>query len=450
MSSPPDIRSKQPNRFVLGIDHLLRIRSDQLAFYTRLHRDYGDVVQLRLGPYRLWYLFHPDFIEPVLTRQADAFIRFRRMMAVLRQWNGDSLLLAEGQHWRERRRKVLPAFQSRRLPAYGEAVVDETARLCETLAESADSRGQLLFDADQAMARLALNVAIRTLFGMRPVADGDRIETAVQDLSIVAFAESTSPLNIPNWLPLPLARRKRRAMRDMDEFVMGLVREALERSDDGGAYLISSLIEHHERRAAAIRDDAMSLLIAGHETSGALLAWALAALAAHPVWLGRALHEVDNVLGGSPPKTSDLARLPTITAILNETLRLYPPAYTLFLREALRDVEINGHMIRRGDLVQIVPFITQRDGRFFKDAKQFDPQRFMGEPDWPPYAYLPFGAGPRVCIGQNFGLMETALALTTMLQWMEPQPCDRMPAPAARFSLRPAAGMPLQWRTRRF
>ncbi|MBB3646683.1 cytochrome P450 [Rhizobium sp. BK619] len=297
------------------------------------------------------------------------------------------------------------------------------------------------------MARLALNIAVRTLFGARPAADIHEIETAVQDLSIVAFAESTS-LIIPGWLPLPLARRKRRAMQNMDEFVMGLVKEALERPGDGGAYLVSSLIEHHERCATAIRDDAMSLLIAGHETSGALLAWAIAALAARPEWLETALREVDSVLGGAPPKASDLTPLPTIAAILNETLRLYPPAYTLFLREALRDVDINGHTIRRGDLVQIVPFITQRDGRFFKDPARFDPQRFIGEPDWPPYAYLSFGAGPRVCIGQNFGLMETALALAAILQWMEPKPCDRMPAPTARFSLRPAGGMPLRWRLR--
>jgi cytochrome P450 len=136
-------------------------------------------------------------------------------------------------------------------------------------------------------------------------------------------------------------------------------------------------------------------------------------------------------------------------AILNETLRLFPPAYTLFLREALRDVDIHGHRIRPGDLVQVIPYITQRDERFFENAERFDPARFMREPDWPPYAYLPFGAGPRACIRQNFGLMETGLVLATVLQRMLPAQCDQLPTPVARFSLRAAGGLVLRWRTRR-
>jgi cytochrome P450 len=409
----------------------------------------GDVVRLRLGPYRIWYLFHPDAIEPVLTRQASEFIRFRRMMDVLRQWNGDSLLLAEGRHWHDRRRKVLPAFQSRRLPAYGELVVAETARLCDGMAHKADSDGAFVFDVDQTMARLSLDIAIRTMFGADNPTQGHQIEAVVQDLSDVAFAETTSSITVPRWLPLPIARRKYRAMKVMEDFVTGLVSEALQHPAREGAHLISSLIEHHEGRADAIGDDAMSLLIAGHETSGALLTWAFAMLATFPAWLDRAVDEVDTVLGSERGKASDLVRLPTIMAILNETLRLFPPAYTLFLREALRDVDIQGHRIRRGDLVQVIPYITQRDERFFENAERFDPARFMCEPDWPPYAYLPFGAGPRVCIGQNFGLMETGLVLATVLQHMLPAKCDQLPKPVARFSLRPAGGLVLRWRTRR-
>lgn len=434
---------------LFGIDHLIRIRSDQLSFYAHLKKSRGDVVRLRLGPYRIWYLFHPDAIEAVLTKQAGEFIRFRRMMDVLRQWNGDSLLLAEGSHWRDRRRKVLPAFQSRRLPAYGELVVAETERLCEMVASKADGDGEVVFDVDQRMAKLSLDIAIRTMVGGDHPTLGHQIEMAVQDLSDVAFAETTSLINIPRWLPLPIARRKDRAMKIMEEFVTGLVSTALQQSAGEGAHLISSLIEHHEGRAQAIRDDAMSLLIAGHETSGALLTWAFAMLAAFPVWLERAIDEVDTVLGSERPQASDLVRLPTIMAILQETLRLYPPAYTLFLREALRDVDIQGHQVRRGDLVQVIPYITHRDDRFFENAERFNPARFMHAADWPPYAYVPFGAGPRVCIGQNFGLMETGLVLATVLQRMVPAQRDRLPEPMARFSLRPSGGLVLRWRTRR-
>lgn len=449
MSAETNIPAKRPRSLLLGVDHLLHIRSDQLSFYARLQKTYGDVVRLRLGPYRIWYLFHPDAIEPVLTRQAGEFIRFRRMMDVLRQWNGDSLLLAEGHHWHDRRRKVLPAFQSRRLPAYGEQVVARTARFCDITANRADSRGEIVFDVDHAMAQLSLDIAIRTMFGTEhPTLEG-RVEKAVQDLSDIAFAETTSLINIPRWLPLPIARRKHDAMKVMDEFVTGLVSRALAHPSSENAHLISSLIEHHEGRAQAIRDDAMSLLIAGHETSGALLSWAFTMLAAFPAWLERAIEEVDTVLGAEPAGTSDLARLPTITAILHETLRLYPPAYTLFLRQAVRDVDIRGHRVRRGDLVQIIPYITQRDDRFFDEAERFDPARFIRKADWPAYAYLPFGAGPRVCIGQNFGLMETGLVLATVLQRMVPEHGRPLPKPMARFSLRPSGGLPMTWRVRR-
>jgi hypothetical protein len=209
------------------------------------------------------------------------------MMDVLRQWNGDSLLLAEGRDWHDRRRKVLPAFQSRRLPAYGELVVAETARLCDGMAHKADSDGAFVFDVDQTMARLSLDIAIRTMFGADNPTQGHQIEAAVQDLSDVAFAETTSSITIPRWLPLPIARRKYRAMKVMEDFLTGLVSEALQHPARVGAHLISSLIEHHEGRADAIRDDAMSLLIAGHETSGALLTWAFAMLAtSRPGWTG--------------------------------------------------------------------------------------------------------------------------------------------------------------------
>jgi len=157
-------------------------------------------------------------------------------------------------------------------------------------------------------------------------------------------------------------------------------------------------------------------------------------LATFPAWLDRAVDEVDTVLGPERANASDLVRLPTIMAILNETLRLFPPAYTLFLREALRDVDIQGNRIRRGHLFQVIPYITQRDERFFEYAERFEPACFMREPDWPPCAYLPFGAGPRVCIGQNFGLMETGLVLATVLQRMLPEQCDQLPKPVARFS----------------
>ena len=431
---------------MLGLDHLLKIRGDQLQFYEDMRATYGDVVRLRLGPYRSHLLFHPDHIEEVLTRKWSKFIRFQKLTDVIRQWNGNSLLLAEGDEWRQRRRKVMPAFQTKRLPDYGAMAVSETEKLCETLGQAA-VEGTLRFDTDATMARLTMDIATRTLFGAQPRSNGDEIEKAIQILSDTAFRESTSPASLPDWVPLPDKRRKTWAMKVMDDLVRELVRERIERGTQGDQRdLLASLIEQHDGEFEEIRNDVMSLLIAGHETSGALLSWLFACLAQSPAWLTKLRQEIWDVLGPRMPSAADIAELPVLRAVVDETLRLFPPAYTLFLRQAEEDVDLLGVKLRKGDLVQIVPYTTQRDPRFFINPTAFDPARFLTNPTWPQYAFLPFGAGPRVCIGQNFGLMESCLVVATVLQRMVPLATQDFPTPSAKFSLRPFGGLPMTWK----
>jgi cytochrome P450 len=435
-----------PRRWLFGVDHLLSIRRDQLAFYSGMRRRHGDAVRLRLGPYRSWILFHPDQIEALLAKNWASFIRFRKLTKVVGQWNGESLLLAEGEEWRERRRKVLPAFQTRRLPHYGALAVEHALKLAECLSAQAAPDGSFDLNADVVMARLTLDIAAATLFGAEPPENGDEVEQALQILSDTAFRESTSPIAMPDWLPLPAKRRKLWAMAVMDRLVVGLVERGLARTSGDQGDLLSMLIEQHQGDARAIRDDAMSLLIAGHETSGALLSWTFLCLAEHPEWLARIESELAAVLGGRVPDMSDLAALKVTHAVIEETLRLYPPAYSLFLRQAIKDVDLAGVDIRKGDLVQIVPFTLHRDPRWFVSPEAFNPARFLIEPSWPRYAYLPFGAGPRVCIGQNFALMEACLVTATILQRIRPIGVHSVPVPSAKFSLRPLGGLPMTWR----
>jgi cytochrome P450 len=404
------------------------------------------IALLKLGPYRSWILFHPAPIEALLTDQWASFIRFRKLTDVVAQWNGDSLLLAEGEEWRERRRKVLPAFQTRRLGNYGAMAVRHATQFADRLDAQVGDENSVTFDTDAAMARLTLDIAVGALFGADPPENGSDVERALLILSDTAFRESTSPLSIPDWLPLPAKRRKRWAMGVMDRLVVGLVERALLRDGNDGGDLVSMLIEHHDRNALAIRNDAMSLLIAGHETSGALLSWIFACLSQNRDWLDRITDELKQVLDSRPPKIDDLSLLKTVRAVVEETLRLYPPAYSLFLRQATLGVDLAGTAVAKGDLVQVVPFTLHRDGRWFENPTMFDPRRFLDEPTWPRYAYLPFGAGPRVCIGQNFALMEVCLVVTTILQRWHPCRLDQLPALAPKFSLRPKNGMPMIWR----
>jgi len=446
------ISKSQPRKWLLGIDHLYRIKTNQLDFYKALESQYGDVVCLQLGPYRTWLLFHPDPIESLLAKNSKAFIRFRKLTDVVRQWNGDSLLLAEGEAWQVRRRKVLPAFQTKRLPNYGEAAVHHALKLCATIDKLSGGAGTVSLDTDAVMARLTLDIATTTLFGASPMPNGDEIERALQVLSDTAFRESTSPFTLPDWLPLKAKKDKKWAMGVMDDLVTSLVNSRLEdikrgeEADRGD--LLSMLVEHHKGDALEIRNDSMSLLIAGHETSGALLGWIFSLLAQHPEACRKAQDELDVVLGGRPAVMSDLRELPYIRAIIDETLRLYPPAYALFIRQAVQDVNLAGLAVKAGDNVQIVPYTLHRSERWFENGDQFVPSRFLSDATWPKYAYLPFGAGPRVCIGQNFGLMEACLVTATILQHWTPTSVDGPIVAEAKFSLRPKGGLPMSWTKR--
>jgi cytochrome P450 len=441
-----DGRIGRATTMTFGLGHLLRIRSGQLAFYEAMKARHGDAVLLRLGPYRSWLLFDPQLIEQLLTRRWQSFIRFEKLTRVVAQWTGENMLLSEGEAWRERRRKVLPAFKSSRLPGYGEKAVLHACRLCEKFDRMATPDGRVSFDTDAVMARLTLDIAAATFFDADPPDNGDEVERAIQILSATAFRESTSPFTLPDWLPLAGKRRKRWAMDVMDRLVTQLVRARLGNAATDRGDLLSILIEEHRADERAIRDDAMSLLIAGHETSGALLSWVFFCLVRNPQWRDRLVAENRDQLGAQPPHPGNLARMPLLRAVVEETLRLYPPAYALFLRRAVEDVQIDQLVIRKGDLVQITPFTLHRDARWFPDPDRFEPQRFLEEPTWPRFAYLPFGAGPRVCIGQSFGLMEACLVVATVLQQWIPISVAGDVAPDPKFSLRPLGGLPMQWR----
>ena len=427
-----------PSSMLLGADTLVKIRRDQLGFYADMRNRFGDSVPLRLGPYRSWLLFHPDQIEVVLASKADAFIRFERMMKVLRQWNGESLFIAEGQSWHNRRRKVLPAFAQRKMPAY-EAVFQQVAKdWVERLSAQADADGAIQIDADDVFAQVALDIALRTLFG-GGFSDGmDQVSRHIKVLSEVAFRECASPLTLPDYFPLPGKRSKKAAMSFMRDLVRDLVEERLEEAE--GDDLLQVLIETHAGDKQEICDDAMSLLIAGHETSGAALSWIFALLADHPKALSRCQSEV--------AQTGDVQEMPFLQAVVDEALRLFPPGYTLFLRQAKRDVDVAGVPVRKGDLLQVIPYMTGRDQRFFDEPDAFRPERFLEVPTWPFFANIPFSAGPRACTGHKFALKEVTIIAAELLRAFHPRLNGTFPTPEPKFSLRPQGGLPMIWENR--
>jgi len=427
-----------PSSALLGLDTLIKIRRDQLGFYADMRARFGDTVPLRLGPYRSWLLFHPDQIEVVLASKADKFIRFERMMKVLRQWNGESLFIAEGQSWHDRRRKVLPAFARKKMPTY-EAVFQSVARdWVARLSKQADHNGDVHLDADDTFAQIALDIALRTLFG-GGFSDGmGQVSTHIKVLSEIAFRECASPLTLPDGLPLRSKRQKKAAMAFMRDLVRGLVENRL----DGptGDDLLQVLVETHAGDKQEICDDAMTLLIAGHETSGAALSWIFALLADHPAALETCQREV--------AETNNVQDMRYLRAVVDEALRLYPPGYTLFLRQAVEEVDVAGIAVKKGELLQIIPYMTGRDQRFFNEAHQFQPDRFLAKPDWPFFANIPFSAGPRACTAHQFALKEVTIIAAELLKAFAPRLSGPFPQPDPKFSLRPKGGLPMIWHRR--
>jgi cytochrome P450 len=439
-----------PRDWLLGLPTVRRIQRDVLGFYTEMHRQYGDAVYMRLGPYRDFTFFHPDAVKEVLVTKARSFIRMERPLRVLRQWNGDGLLITEGDTWLRLRRLVQPAFLPRRFAAYAEAmVVAGRARF----APWAEAGKPVELEFTKAMTDVTMDVIGRTLFGADLGAETAEIGRAVAVLSEVALREMFAPFTLPDWLPLPGKAQKRWAMRKLDETVRNFIRDRRATGEDRGdllSMLLLAVDEEGDGKGLSdeqARDQCMTLFLAGHDTTAAGLTWVGWVLASRPDVAARAAAEVDGALAGRPPTHADLPRLAYTERVVKEALRLYPPAVAVFARKALHDVEVGGWTVPKGAIVRAFSYVTQRDPRWFPDPLRIDPDRWApGRAEQiPQYAFFPFGGGPRVCIGAAFAMMEMTLLTAMLVQrfTFAPAPGQGEPELLAQMSLRPKGGLRL-------
>jgi cytochrome P450 len=446
-----------PRDWFFGIPQGLRIQADALRYYTEVARRYGDMAFLRAGPYRIYVVYHPDQIQEVLLTRAKSFEKMPKVRRVLSQLTGKGLVLSEGALWQRQRQLMQAAFQPERFEQYARVMVDCTLRFLERSESAASKPGGLDVDADRAMTDLTMEILGKTLFDVDDPTETAELGRAVALMSDVFFKEISALFVLPDWLPLPGKRRKRSAIRYLDETIRRFIRERRDSGLDRGDVLSMLLLAvDHEGDGSGMtdeqaRDEALTLLVAGHDSTAAGLTWVCYGLARNPDVAARASAEVDTVLGRRVPEYANVARLRYLEAVCKEAMRLYAPPFGVFTRRALADVEIGGYVVEKGTLVQMVCNLTQRDPRWFPGPEKFDPDRFApGRIEQiRPYAYFPFGAGPRACVGSTFAMTEMILVIATILQRF-----DLALAPGQKevalsgLSFRPKGGLRLRW-TRR-
>jgi cytochrome P450 len=400
-----------------------------LAFYTRCQRDYGDVVSYRVGPRRHILLNDPDLIEEVLVAQNRNFIKhyaFRLLRPVL----GNGVLLSDGDFWLRQRRLMQPAFGRRQIDGFVPIIVELTARLLDTWR---DGQARDLHDD---MTKLALDIVSKTLLDVEAGDKSAEVSRAVDGIMQDFNSRFQSALPLPFWLPAPRNRRLRAHVRLLDGVIHGIIQQRRGETRERGD-LLSLLMRARDEEDqtgmtdAQLRDEAMNLFLAGHETTANLLSWTWYLLATHPEVEGRLLAELAGVLAGRLPTAADVPKLHYTEQVVLETLRLYPPAYATG-REALGDCMLGGYRIHRGMTVILSQWVMHRHPKYFERPDEFDPDRWRscseaggqsGKADGhdellkrlPKYAYFPFGGGPRICIGNSFAMLEAMLAVATVI-----------------------------------
>jgi cytochrome P450 len=436
---PPAIASipKLPGLPLLG--NLLEFRRDRLGLQQRAS-DLAPIGRVQIASVPLYITADADVAHEILVEHADAFHKsqgIKLMMPLL----GDGLLLSEGDVHKRHRKLLAGAFAPKRLAAYGETMVAET----ET--QLRGWRAGRRIDLATEMMQMTLAIAGRTLFSADVRGDAAVVGEGMELAMRATIAGLLSPLRVPITWPLPRNLRMKRAVAMLDEVVYRLIAEGRARGTDRGDVLSILLLARDDEDGTGltdkqVRDETMTLLLAGHETTANTLAWTWHHLGSHPAVHARLVEELAR-LGDRPVTVDDLPALPWNLAVLEESMRLSPPVF-LTGREATRDVVIGGHHLPKGAMIAVNIRGIHRRADYYPDPLAFRPERMLPDAKKarPRHHYLPFGAGPRVCIGSHFAMLEAQLALATMARRARVRMLKSDVTPEPLITLRPRGGLP--------
>ncbi|MGP3689046.1 cytochrome P450 [Streptomyces sp. IBSNAI002] len=436
------------------VGSLFELKSDSLGTYLRARQEHGDVVRIVAGPpglrAELYCVFSAEGAQQVLASESANFRKDNRFYQEIRDSFGNGLLTSQDEDYLRQRRLVQPLFTRRRVDGYAQAVAAETEAVVSGWAQAPGG----VVEVSGQMTHLALRAVARILFGADVEATVDVVDRCFPVITEYVLRRGYSPANIPRSWPTPANKRAAAAMDELYAVCDTIIGDRRTRPAEGSGEDLLTLLaaaksaDDAEFDATELRDQVLIFLLAGHETTATSLGFALHLLARHPEEQERAREEIGRVLGDRTPEAADLDRLPYLTRVLKETMRLYPAAPVIG-RNAVAATEVGGHAIPAGANVILAPWVTHRDPLHWPDPDRFDPERFTPEAEAgrPRYAWFPFGGGPRACIGQHFSMLESVIALAVILRAYELEAVDTEVPVGAGITLR--AEGPVRCRVRR-
>ena len=404
-----------PKRKALG-DQLVPMSRDPLKFLVTIAREYPDIATFKLGPQRTFLLSKPEYIEDVLVANDWNFLKGRGLQRA-KKVLGKGLLTSEGNFHRRQRRLSQPAFHKQRIAAYGAVMAEYAARTRDGWKEG-ETR-----DLAQEMMQLTLGIVAKTLFDADVQGEAQEIGQALTEV-LELFATFSSPLTeFTDKLPTARNRRVKRGKQRLDETIYGIIAEHREAGEDRGDLLSMLLLAQDTEEGSGgmsdeqLRDEVMTLFLAGHETTANALAWTWYLLSQNPEVEAQMHAEIDEVLGARLPTFEDVPRLSYTERVLTEAMRLYPPVWVMG-RRSVSACKIGGYYVPAKSIVLLSQYVVHRDERYYVEPEKFDPDRWLPEAKAgrPKYAYFPFGGGPRLCIGEAFAWMEGILILAVIAQ----------------------------------
>jgi len=429
--------------FLLG--SLAAVSRDWLGFYSRCAKQYGDVVQLRYVHVPICLVLHPRDIEYVLVTNPGNFTKSKDYRALARVL-GKGLLTNEGKPWRHQRILIQPAFRRENIVSYAPVMAGATRQMLESWTDGEER------NVHEDMMAVTLEIVARCLFGAEVRGVTERVGKAMQVVTDRFLVDAGQALLLPFDLPDFLAPSRGRAINDLNRIIVEILHERRASYHPRGD-LLDTLLQMRDSEGrpmsdAQMRDEVMTLFLAGHETTAIALSWAILMIAENPPVETKLVEELERVLGDREPTADDVPRLRYTEMILKEVLRLYPAVWGIG-RRAIADCEIGGYRVGAGTNIFIFQFLTQRDPRFFVDPEKFDPERWRQDPlrtgKIPRFAYFPFGGGPRVCVGAAFAMLEATLLLAMIQQrfCLRVEPGQKVEA-VPTVTLRPKNGIPVR------